>query len=299
MLGIRLYNTFNKAKDFFAKPTIHFSFGKWRNNHLLPIWRRGPIIRLSKSPYSLNTNCYEVKDRVQIFTGYSTWKSSSGKEHKTARYDWGANHKLPGGLKHGDIVWNRDIRKKLKNWHLSWIKPQYQLPIWLSFHIFNHDVGWKTKWDDTRYEWPPQFTIVFFGFAFSMWLSAPECEGKHFNDDGYWEGIIDYGYYKNKENFDPVRFIKGQGFMHWTEYSSIEEDARSNIYDKYKNEKGCLPLYNSIEYKEMQEELKEYPGKQFAALCIRECHINKDNLEVYNRAFSEVKAKYLEYEWIK
>lgn len=299
MLGIRLYNTFNKAKDFFVKPTIYFSFGRWRNNHLLPIWRRGPILKLGKSPYAANTNCYIVKDRVQILTGYSTWKDSSGKEHKIAHYDWTKPHTLPGGLKSGDIVWNRDIRKKLKKWHLSWIKPRYQLPIWLSFHIFNRDVGWKTKWDETRYEWPPQFTIVFFGLAFSVWLSAPEADVKNLSQDGYWEGVIDYGFYKNKENFDPVRFIKGQGFMHWTEYTPIEQDARSNIYDKYKDDKGHLPLYVSDEYKEMQEELKKYPGKQYAALCIRECYINKDNVEIYNRAFSEVKAKYLDYEWIR
>ena len=87
--------------------------------------------------------------------------------------------------------------------------------------------------------------------------------------------------------------------MHWTEYTSTEKDARRNIYDKYRDDKGQLPLYTSDEYKEMQEELKKYPGKQYAALCIRECHINNDNVEIYNRAFSEVKAKYLEYEWIR
>ena len=47
-----------------------------------------------------------------------------------------------------------------------------------------------------------------------------------------------------------------------------------------------------------KEELKEYPGKQFAALCIRECHINKDKLDIYHKAFSEVKEKHPEYEWI-
>ena len=173
----------------------------------------------------MNTNCYEVKNRVQIFTGYNTWTDSSGKEYKTACYDWAATHKLPGGLKYGDIVWKRDIRKKLKKWHLSWIKPQYELPIWLSFHIFNYDVGWKTKWDDTRYEWPPQFTIVFFGLAFSIWLSAPKCDGEHFSDDGYWEGVIDYGFYKKKEDFDLERFIKEQGYMHLTEMFFLRKEV--------------------------------------------------------------------------
>lgn len=298
MLGIRLYETFNKAKDFFKKPVVHWSFGKWINNQCLPVWRRGPILRLGKSPYSLKTNCYEVKNRVQIFTGYSTWTDSTGKEHQTKCYDWAATHKLPGGIKPGDIVWKRDIRKKLRKWGLSWIKPQYQLPIWLSFHIFNHDVGWKTKWGDTRYEWPPQFTIVFFGLAFSIWTTAPECKGEHAHDDGYWEGVIDYGFYKNKEDFDPVRFIKGQGWMHWKHYNAIENEARTAIYDKYKNDKGYLPLTTSDEGKRMLEELKQYPGKEFASLCIRECHINKDKMEIYHKVLNEMKQKYNEYIWL-
>jgi hypothetical protein len=239
-----------------------------------------------------------VKNRVQIFTGYSTLTDSTGKEHKSKCYDWAATHKLPGGLNPGNIVWKRDIRKKLRKWGLSWIKPQYQLPIWLSFYIFNHDVGWKTKWGDTRYEWPPQFTIVFFGLAFSIWVKAPECKEEHSHDDGYWEGIIDYGFYKNKEDFDPVRFIKGQGWMHWTQYNPIEKEARSTIYNKYKNDKGYLPLTTSDEGKQMLDELKQYPGKEFAALCIRECHINKDKMEIYHKVLNEMKQKYNEYIWL-
>ena len=295
---IKLFQTYNKAKEFFAEPNIRFSFGRWRKNNCLPVWRRGPKIRLGKHPYVLKSNCYEVKNRVQIFTGYSTWKDSSGIEHQSKCYDWAAPHKLPGNLKPGQVVWKRDIRKKLRKFGLSWIKPQYQLPIWLSFHIFNHDVGWKTKWGDTRYEWPPQFTIVFFGLAFSIWLSAPKCNGEHVHQDGYWEGIIDYGFYKNKEDFDPVRFIKSQGFMHWTEYNPIEKEERNKIYDKYRDAKGNFPPYDSDEYKKMKEELSAYPGVNEAALCIRECHIKKDKLEIYHKALSEMKEKHPEYIWL-
>ena len=66
MLGIRLYETFNKAKDFFVKPTIYCSFGKWRNNHLLPVWRRGPIIKLGKSPYALPIKGHPTLQPIDI-----------------------------------------------------------------------------------------------------------------------------------------------------------------------------------------------------------------------------------------
>ena len=61
------------------------------------------------------------------------------KNGKIAECNYGdiSHHKLPGNLNAWDRVWNRDFRKKLKKWHLNWIKPYYQLPIWLSFYIFN------------------------------------------------------------------------------------------------------------------------------------------------------------------
>ena len=86
--------------------------------------------------------------------------------------------------------------------------------------------------------------------------------------------------------------------MHWTEYRPEEKNARDLIYNKYKNEKGYLPSYDSDEYKQMQEELKEYPGTEQANMCIRECFIRKDKLDLYHKAFSEVKEKYPDYEWI-
>ena len=111
--------------------------------------------------------------------------------------------------------------------------------------------------------------------------------------------VIDYGFYKNKEDFDLERFINEQGYRHWTEYSPEEKNARDLIYNKYKNEKGYLPLYDSDEYKKMQEELNEYPGIEKANMCIRECFIRKDKLDIYHKVFSEVKEKYSQYEWIR
>lgn len=46
---IRLYNTWEKVKDIFVKPSLKVYFGKWRNDPNLPVWRTGPIIHLCKS----------------------------------------------------------------------------------------------------------------------------------------------------------------------------------------------------------------------------------------------------------
>lgn len=40
---LKLYKTYNKAKDVFIKPKLMWKFGKWRHDPCLPVWRRGPI----------------------------------------------------------------------------------------------------------------------------------------------------------------------------------------------------------------------------------------------------------------
>ncbi len=53
--------------------------------------------------------------------------------------------------------------------------------------IFRFPLGWKVKWVDYVYEWPPQITFVFFGLSLTMTLHAP-CG----HDEDYWEAILYY-----------------------------------------------------------------------------------------------------------
>lgn len=194
---IKLYNTWEKAKDIFVKPSLKVYFGKWRNDPNLPVWRNGPCIWLIPMKYrSTNgSKVHTVKDSVMICTGEVPYKFGDV-EFKSKCYKWVPKHKLPGNLKCGQYVWNRNIRKKLKKWHLSWIPPVIYLPIWMRFHIINSDLMWKTKWDTYRYEFPPQFTIIGFGLSLSLTLHAP-IHNKYACDDHYWEAILNQ-LYKNK-----------------------------------------------------------------------------------------------------
>ena len=98
-----------------------------------------------------------------------------------------STHKFPC-----KYAWNRDLRIKLRKLGLGWIPPVIQLPMWLSFHIFNHDMIWKTKFEDYRFEFPPQFTIVFFGVSLSLWLQAPVDKDDTLGYYSYWESILWY-----------------------------------------------------------------------------------------------------------
>lgn len=69
----------------------------------------------------------------------------------------------------------------------------YNLPLWLSFHFFDYDVMYKWKCDTIRFEYPPQITIVFFGFAIHLVLK-PILEDKDDYDDFYWDSLLSYLY---------------------------------------------------------------------------------------------------------
>jgi len=177
-MHIKLYDIYNKVKDVFVKPKLHFKFGLWKNDPNLPVWRRGPTIVLCK-------NWMYVKKAiatVMIKTGENCYSSSY--------------HNLPRGLRPYDLIWKSDVRRKLRKFGLGWLRPTYTLPIFFAFGIYNLPLGWKTKWGDYRYEWPPQFTIVFFGLSMSWWLTAPTDKGVADEDD-YWESILNYINYKD------------------------------------------------------------------------------------------------------
>lgn len=71
--------------------------------------------------------------------------------------------------------------------------------------ITSHDIGWKTKFDDVRYETPGFFSIIFgrnpdTAYQICMKVSSPKSELEHLNkstsfrDLIYWEMILSYLY---------------------------------------------------------------------------------------------------------
>ena len=169
-MRIKLYNTWEKVKDTFVKPSLKVYFGKWRNDPNLPVWRTGPAIYVCGRK-NLHKLAYNAQRGVLITTG--TMKLKLGKEEIDTKVKEYINHTLPKGIKPGEYVWNRDIRKKLKKWHLGWIKPIIYLPRFFRFHIINSDVYWKTKWDEIRYEFPPQLSFIGFGLSLTFTLHCP------------------------------------------------------------------------------------------------------------------------------
>lgn len=212
MKFLKIYKT---VKDVFVPPKLKWYFGPWWKEGNLPVWRRGASIKLAKYH-----QMYTPSFTIHYFDGYSdhTWNGKPIKKYSLSQ------HKPPKGLKFNQPVWIKPIRKKLKKWHLSWIPPIIEFPIWTSFYFFDSDIWWKIKYDDYRYEYPAHITLVFFGLAISVTAIPPQINGITSNDD-YWEAILNYrdckdlkevhkrmGSWKSFEN-NSKRFAFNPGFL--------------------------------------------------------------------------------------
>lgn len=210
---LKMLTLYNQVKEVFVKPKIKFWCGLWKNDPGLPVWRNGPTITFYK-PYQYSWGkvsnkkhkVYSVRDSVNIKYKTEEKTNLSGKTYTIDSYKQSC-HLLPKGIKVGEIVWTSPIRRKLRKWHLDWIPPYIELPRIFSFHIFNWEVFWKTKYDDYRYEFPGQFTIVLFGISFSWYTQAPIYSNSRLDEDDYWESILNY--IEEKGNLVEVNRIMG------------------------------------------------------------------------------------------
>ena len=185
-------STYRKIKGVWKKPKLRVYFGSWLHDPNLPVYRGGSIRLAKYGDYYLIRNSVLLEDKS---------KTTYDKEGRPIKYMYHSTHNR---IK-ADYAWKRSIRKKLRKWGLGWIPPIIYTPWWLQFHIYNFDLMWKTKYDDVRYEFPPQFTIVFFGLSLSLTLHEPT-GGYYTSDDQYWEGILNWFYKYGKNMYKTVKF---------------------------------------------------------------------------------------------
>jgi hypothetical protein len=93
----------------------------------------------------------------------------------------------------------------------DWVFKIFGKDIWLQigwpFVIVTTQLGWKDKWSSPRFEFPPAFQIDFFHWQFFTWWQSPDK-----NDDRYYEMILWWLYYSNKD------IEKAKKTWPWTSY---------------------------------------------------------------------------------
>lgn len=100
--------------------------------------------------------------------------------------------------------------------------------------IFNFQfigLGWKTKWNDFRFEWSPQISIIFMGLQFCIWVK-PKYE-MH-----YWECWLNYEKLTDKTKSVKERLKQAQEIYPciWKSDKEITNYWRLILKNKYINE---------------------------------------------------------------
>ena len=147
-----------RTRGAFKRPRLRWYFGPWSREGNMPFWRTGNTIHFCKKEY--RNDKYSA-----IRLESSEWTEEGKKRHP--------------------------ILSRL-------VKPTYELPLWLSFYFFNHDIYWKTREreEDFRYEWPAHITLVFFGLALSVTAYIPMENDRDWSvEDDYWESLLTYNYF--------------------------------------------------------------------------------------------------------
>lgn len=89
---------------------------------------------------------------------------------------------------------NLPLVRRNKDWIFNLFGNYYFLSIGYPFSIYSNELGWKDKFNTPRHEWCPAFYIFFFKWQFCIWWKSPDN-----NDDKYYEMILWYLYYSDKD----------------------------------------------------------------------------------------------------
>ena len=181
---------YKKVSGIFRRPKMHIYFGFWST----PKW----VVNIGQWMFANKDNAGTFKYKCanllyNIFGRRSDPCLPVWRKGNTIRlfkkYCVHGYNKEDGCF----IAWNEKFAETLKKWHLSWLQPTYVLPVWLSCYYFNFDMCWKWKYDEVRYEFPPQITFMLFNISLSIYWKHPECTNGG-DDMMYWETILNYNY---------------------------------------------------------------------------------------------------------
>lgn len=100
---------------------------------------------------------------------------------------------------------------------------QYAVPLKVGFSYCG--LGWKTKWThkDFRYEWPPVFSFVFFGYQIALTIGYSDALAH----GHYWEAWLYYEYEtdKTKSRRERIAQCRKEFPQTWTSYKGDTKET--------------------------------------------------------------------------
>ena len=88
--------------------------------------------------------------------------------------------------------------RRAKDTVFKFFNNYYWIEIGWPFMFHTTELGYKDKWNSPRYEWSPAFHILFFKWQFCIWWNAPKLSKNAIDTDRYYEQILWYLYYSDK-----------------------------------------------------------------------------------------------------
>lgn len=100
------------------------------------------------------------------------------------------------------------------------------------FGINWNTLGWKTKWDEYRFEYNPSLSIVLFGKQLCITV-VPNTNHRYW--DSYWEAWLNYTYKTDKKLSEQERFkqLKSIYGCTWSSNTTTEDHYNFILKTKY------------------------------------------------------------------
>lgn len=114
------------------------------------------------------------------------------------------------------------VKKTFEEWCEYYKGYKKSVPKKIGFDFVS--LGWKTKWDEYRFEWAPLISFVFFKWQIAVIISAPE-------QSHYWESWLYYIYEtdKTKSKKDRIKECREKAPQTWTTH----KDGKTETIDYY------------------------------------------------------------------
>ena len=110
------------------------------------------------------------------------------------------------------------------------MKCRYPVPLKVGFSYCS--LGWKTKWtsSDFRYEWPPIFSFVFFGYQIAASIGPKDKD----TVSHYWESWLYYEYEtdKTKSKRERIEQCRKEFPQTWTWSSKDKPSETIDYYER-------------------------------------------------------------------
>jgi hypothetical protein len=189
---------------------------------------------------------------------------------------------IEGIKKRKDIIFsNFPTIRRLPNFTFKMFKSYYYLALGYPIAIRKLSLGWKSKWDMSRYEWSPSFMVYFFNWQFCIWWNSPI---DSVTTDSYYEMYL---WYKNWCNKDLNKARKEWPYTdYYTKKSTWEEElTKKTEEDKIIEELLYYHSFNKLNINKLFELENKY-NKNLYSLCVENgitFTLNKDTTKIYSR----------------